>query len=773
MRIHYKLLTSLLAVLITALTADAFDFRLRTIDANDSIPVTDSRLSLFANDTVKIASEKANLYGIIEIHDIPEGEYLLRIDSEDHIPFSALLSLAKDVNLGDIPLHTAFEDSSSVTLQDLVVEGARITSDAEGLTVIPQTQLARRSTSVLDLLRNLTLPGLIADPVLKTVSVRNGVPLIKVNGVRRSITYLEGISPDMIASIKYSDFPTARYMDEGVSGVIEITLKEPQDGGSVYAYVQGCPYTGFINSAVNSTYNYKDSEFGISVSDSWRKYNDRTLDSTTLWRAPDDSWQRLEKETAKSPFWYNDLNFNANYTYNNGRGFSLNTSFSGNIFRNRSHTDALYTVNDSKELDRHTEVDRRSFTPTLDIYMQREWKDGRVLEANLVGSMDNSKSRSLFLEENPDTSETRINNGNDGRSQGVIGEVQWTQPIRSISWRFGLKEEFNHARNKYLVGAVDHLNQSRTYFNTNISGAASQFSYYVGGGISYRKAKAGDIKDRSWQPSGMISLRQNFQHASINFIARYSPSFPSLAQLSQVKQESNTIVTVTGNPDLRTSHSWSVMFAGYYNLNKFWINPHIRNQHINNLIISDYQYMGDGKFLSYQKNFSHYNMFDIGTQISLRELFGHITVSANVSWSHYRLSNGSFHDTLGFIDYGIYLSGWYRNFSLSAYYARPSKSLSGYNVVTGENSSNVTLAYRYRDFQFTAGVYFLGYARGAVYRNESRNPLVSSSSLTQIGSNANMLVLGVTYNMRYKRQYRNTNRGLQNQVVDQSVLSPL
>lgn len=579
---------------------ESYSFMMHIVDTLDSIPVADVSVRLIDhhNDSTLIKKEFSDNYGEVTFKNIESGEYLLHLDKEGYIPVSAILTLTKDVNLGDIGMTD--KAMEGLTLDDVVVEGARTTIDAEGMTIIPQKELTENSTSLTELLRMLGLPGLTISPGEDIISINNGIPVIKVDGIRRSMQYLKTINPKNIAKIKYTHYPTTRYLQEGVGGVIEIFLKEINDGGTVYTKLNGCPYRKDLTGTLLSTYNFSNSEITVSVNEKWRELSHRYFHLIETRYDPEGNVTRTEDQNVDSPHNTNQLDASVSYTYQNRKGLAFTSAISS-IF-NHSYMDmhGSYTRDNIPDLHTYNRGGANSFNPSINLNLQKEWDDGKIIEANVIGAYNSSHEYSDAFEENTDGSATYITLDTKGKNFGFVANVQWSQPIGNVRWTADIKESYDHAKNRYSNSGTDIMNQTNTYFNTNLTGQSHMFSYYVGGGISYRHASSGTRTSSGWQPSAIFSFNQNINFSSISIKGHYNPIFPDLSELTSFQKEIGGNIIRGGNPLLKTVHQWDISLEAHIPLfkRKLWIMPSITNSHQNNLKISDYVYLPDGKYLS-------------------------------------------------------------------------------------------------------------------------------------------------------------------------------
>ena len=130
----------------------------------------------------------------------------------------------------------------------------------------------------MSLLNNLQfkMPGLLVNESLQSITVGNTSPILKINGKTTDLTHILSVNPDHVLRIEYFDNPDIRYENRQV---INIILKQRDDGGYVICNLFSALTTRNINANVGASYHYKRSEFDLNYSTGWRDYNKRSRSS--------------------------------------------------------------------------------------------------------------------------------------------------------------------------------------------------------------------------------------------------------------------------------------------------------------------------------------------------------------------------------------------------------------------------------------------------------------------------------------------------------------
>ncbi len=656
------------------------------------------------------------------------------------------------------------------TLDELVVETQRTRLENGTMMVLPQPQNVKMSQSVLDLLKYENLPGLAVNPVMQTISCFGKDVIIKVNGVKKSISYISGIDPQKVARIEYDDSPTARYLDGGEGGVINIILKRADDGGSIYAWMRGAPTTGFIDGNLNGSYNRGESQFEVTYYNSWRDYDKRYVYSDITY-AGSDGFRRNEKFTGDpSDMMYLVNNLSATYTFQNKSGLMTTATFTGSWYKNSQNVKGMMSVNGATPYFQTDASRGHSFTPTLDWYLSKKWQGGDRLEANIVLSTQSQDYLRNYEEDLPGTPYL-LDNSINNSFKSVVAELQYVKKLGALHWTLGANELYSHSRNDYDESFVDRMNRNNTYVYTSLSGQHGGFSWTLGGGGKYLHVKENARSNSFWQGRANAKLSYSISPTqTLSLYFAYTPTMPSLSQLATVEQANNSFITTTGNPDLKGAHPVTLQLGWWKKIGKFTVWSNAQNYNVNNAIMGDYIYTGNGKFLSTYVNFQRNWQFFLSSGMKLSGLFDHLDISFNPNYVHTQVHNGDYRRLFNHFSFYVDITGYWGNFSADIFYKKPGQSLWGYNWSRDENGNGLMLDYKWRNFRFGAGVLYAFGKLGTKYDSRTYNPAAYGSRKVTIENNSWMAILTLTYQTNFGKIFQKERKGLNNSASDDSMI---
>lgn len=245
---------------------------------------------------------------------------------------------------------------------------------------------------------------------------------------------------------------------------------------------------------------------------------------------------------------------------------------------------------------------------------------------------------------------------------------------------------------------------------------------------------------------------------TLRFSSSYKPQSPSSAALSSNVVQWAPNIVQRGNPNLKPSQVWSNNLIYSFNNKYFDFNTNLYYQ-ATDKAINQYFVLDDdtgGYALTYEnaKNLQLY-----GVQLSgsykpfgnrLLVLRAFIAPSSEII----KTNNGALIKN-NFLNNFFVISSEYKSFSIQYQFNIPVYTLSGAFLSTNENMNHVFASYKFKEWTFTTGMYWMGMP--SEYKTKSLpESLVNYSRHTQIWNNKSMFILGLSYDFSKgkKNQYQ-------------------
>lgn len=740
-----------------------------------NIPSHEIMCVLQNTDSTILQTVKCGVEGRFRFDEVPQSAVYLLIQ----IPGANAVRMAVPFNNKDVDLGKIHVDAKSTSLQEIVVEGESSNFDVEKMTVIPSSFTLKSSNTVLAVLEQLYLPGLLVNTVLQTSSIYGKDVIYKVDGIKRPLSYVLTLNPSKILKIEYSTNTSIRDVTSNSGGVINIILKKKEGGVSHYQNLYSALTCKMINENIGLSFNYKKSEFNLSYGGQYRGYNKCFNDSYSLFIKENDT---IVKTVRSNPgnlrMFLNDISLDYNYVPNSSFAFSVKA---GNLFgpwkktwdgMNEEFRHGIVNGNYTDNL-----INQPYFIPSLDVYVKKSSPKLGTIEYNNVTTYNRIRNDSWSNYQFADKEDVFYNNSVHGKKWSTINELLWIKRILNTEINIGCRDTYVRQSYTYinLDGGFSELTNNTLFFYAEAKGKLRKLNYTLGTGAYITNTFGNNFNRLSYFRNYSVArwLISPFHRMSINGALKFSPGFPSPGSIDDIFLIINNLSAVKGNPYLKPSNT----LEGDININ--WgckgVNLSYRCYYGHTwLPIFSNIKLWDGYFTSMSENGGRYNSFETGLNISYVHKFNQkltLNISAygayGIHWFEeessveHRYGKPYFHGKFS-LNYGFWTFGMSGSTKIKTLYG---------NIITvkGPESYGV-VSYRWRNFNFSVMLSWIGWKHGdsKEYINISEiNPSLTS---TQIRNNANTVGLSITYRFNKGINTNNFNRNLNNKDRNSDTL---
>lgn len=671
----------------------------------------------------------------------------------------------KNLNIGTVYLD------EGVTLDEVTVTGSSVINSKGRTIIYPSSSDVRASATTISLFQKLPLAGLQANPINRNISVDGGTPVILINGVPSSIDDVNALQPKDIEKIEFSRFTPARYADSGNSGFINITLKQRNDGGQVYAWGRSAVNTAFVDANVRASYHQGASQFTLQYRPSWRNYQ-QVYDNTTKSFVGDDFRVNLE-EYDRNPFNYHYHALKLKYDFSPSAKTLFSATFSAtpNLYKSRSiaHTiDSELGTYDNNNL-----TTSKDFTPSLDLFLRQDFNKKNSLEVQVVGTLSSSDYRRdnnyIFSDGSEDSYIMNV----DSRRRSLISEISYIHTFsEKTSLSAGFQNTVSRSKNRYLNSDYKPiLSENNNYVYARLAQRIGKVYIALATGTKLFWIK-NDLNKRnfirnlssvqiSWDINNNWSLQGSF---------RYSPAIPSLTNLTDYPQQTTPYLISNGNPDLKVAENFLYTIGADYTYKKFQASFRSAISNVNNCVISDVTYLDKDLFLSQSVNSKYRRVFQNDLTLRISDIHG-FGASLYMSLTHYQTAGNNWNHKLTSFDGSVTL--WWNKgpYTISYWRKLPGKYLKGHYVGKDENGDALQFGWQ-PDKHWTVGAswMYMFDKKGTRYPAWDYSAVNPSYRERYIKNNANMVVLSVSYTADFGSIFRTARRNLNNSDNGSSLL---
>lgn len=694
---------------------------------------------------------------------------------------AALIGAAAHAQTDSIEVDTTY------TLGEVTVNGMRVINKVDRQVLLPTSTMKKHSSNGYDLLNKMTLNGIITNPERQEIrSLRGGGVQVRINDIKANQQDITALRPDEVVRVEYIDNPGVRYSDGSIDAVINFVVKRRYAGyvgglGTMQGFT-----TGFNNSNAYFKYNYKKSEFCIYYNFSYRGYDERKVDSENTYFFPDGTQRQRQYLGYNTDFMYTTNTVQLGYNLAEPDKYTLNVS----LYYNQNNTpkygyNQLAKETSMPDLYIYNKKSKKMYIPSLDIYWSLNLPKKQNITANVVGTYIgtdyNNLSRNYLFSQSPEQS-MQADPVNDysysttGRKYSLISEAIYTKNFNREVFSAGGEYTVSHTDNAYK-GAVNTdavLNSNNLYLFAQLQGKLGVFNYQVGLGANYLAIHQGDIGFNKWTLRPQLSLSTKItDNLFVRYSGRMSQLSPSLSQLSDVRNQSDELNASDGNTGLKP-------YTGYSNsLTVSWTRPLFNFQlygswyYAPDIIMTSYipELQDDGTYLliskpENQKSFSRKSLAAYFTLHAIRDI---LDISLYGDYSNYSSRGLAYSHNYDAWRWGGSANLMLGRWNVSASFYTAPKSYFAESMGKGENQSNLSVSYKYKDLKVGLGVLLLGYPQGYDYVGKTDSKYLQSTSHTYIKDNGNMVYFTLSYNFSHGRKYQTERKKLHNSDNDNGI----
>lgn len=764
------LLTILTVIISTTMAQRKISGTIVDTDTHDVIEF--ANIALLKQDSTFVAGASSDTKGLFAFNDITDGEYILSATyvgyKKAYIPIN---DLKQNIDLGDVSLK-----SSDVALNDVTVTANAVIQKPDRKVIIPSDAQIKASNSGITLLRNLQLSRIIVNPLDNTVSIPGDQPVqLRINGVEVTVAEVVAIQPADIIRIEYHDDPGMRYGNAGA--VIDYITRRRESGGSLSGNLANVFFQdmGWGENFVSAKVNHKKSEFGVNAYWS-RRDIEWTRENEETFIFPDKTLKRVE-EGVPTTFKDDRLNVALNYSLNETDKYLFNATFRNNYQKTPNQfsdrNSLLYsTDNRDNPLSISDHSTWRSYSPSLDLYYQRNLKNNQLLIFNAVGTYIDSKSTRLYQESRNNELSTDIYSSVLGEKYSFIAEGIYEKTLSSGKFSAGLKHTQSYTSNTYEgnVSTDIGLNFAETYGYAEFQLRKNKFNYTFGLGVmrTYNSQGENSNKKYIFRPNLRVSYTIN-DNAYIRYNGYISGYSPSLSDLNNVEQEIDSLQIRRGNPDLRTVWYYTNTLNAGFNKGIFGAEFFMRYSYDHKPIMEKITFE-EGKFIRTNINQKGFHRLYTEINFKLKPFGDYLTLSMAPGYNRYISYGEDFTHTYGYWRVRGSVTLNYKKWIFNAEAWTRWNNFWGETMDRGERLHTIMAGYNAEKWSLNVGM-FNPFSKS--YSQDSRNysALAPNKSYVYTDNLKQIVVVNFTMNLNFGRQYKAGNKRLNNDDTDAGIMS--
>lgn len=750
----------------------------RLID-NHNLPVEFANIQLLnPKDSSFLCGGVSNANGDFVI-PCQQKQALMKVS---FVGYKTICKLVPVARIGNVRMQ-----ANSYLLKGVTVEAARVVEKVDRQIIFPTKEQVKTASNGYDLLDNLSLPTIIVNRAERKVqSLKGGDVQIRINDVKASMQDVLALQPDEVTKVEFINVPGLKYGDSNLDAVINYQVRRRYAGyvGGV-STMQGTK-TGFNNSDGYFKYNVKKSEFSINYSFSYRSVEERSYESLGTYHLPTGETLHRNYLGYDSPFLYTINNVQLGYNLSEPDKYTLNVRL--NFFNYNSPVRGMNQLyQESGKANQYLQNNRKMLEqiPSLDIYYSLNMPHDQNLALNLVGTYIGTdyqyRMREYTFNKSPDESVknaplTDYSYDATGRKRSLIGEGTYSKNWKQMALSVGGQYNISHTDNIYVgsSNADTELKYSNLYLFTQLQGQQKWFSYQVGVGATRSSIHQGENGYSKWLFRPQVTLQAKASdHLSFKWSSKITSDIPSLSDLSELRQYSNSFEARDGNSGLKPftgynntlSASWNIPLMSVY-LEGNWT---YYDKPIATSILPEKREDGSYLFVSKPENQKNHDYKHLLLTPEVHLIKDHLDLNLMCEYQNVKTKGLDYSHEFNYFRYGAeirYMTGnW--NIGYGAY--KVEKSFWGEKTNGGEPTSNLAVTYSYKNWQFGVLGLFVFYPHGCVYKDELFNKYVQQKNKVRLADQGNMLVFAASFNFSHGRRYHTGSRKLNNSDRDNGI----
>lgn len=750
----------------------------RLID-NHNLPVEFANIQLLnPKDSSFLCGGVSNANGDFVI-PCQQKQALMKVS---FVGYKTICKLVPIARIGNVRMQ-----ANSYLLKGVTVEAARVVEKVDRQIIFPTKEQVKTASNGYDLLDNLSLPTIIVNRAERKVqSLKGGDVQIRINDVKASMQDVLALQPDEVTKVEFINVPGLKYGDSNLDAVINYQVRRRYAGYvSGVSTMQGTK-AGFNNSDGYFKYNVKKSEFSINYSFSYRSVEERSYESLGTYHLPTGETLHRNYLGYDSPFLYTTNNVQLGYNLSEPDKYTLNVRL--NFYNHNSPVRGMNQLyQESGKANQYLQNNRKMLEqiPSLDIYYSLNMPHDQNLALNLVGTYIGTdyqyRMREYTFNKSPDESVknaplTDYSYDATGRKRSLIGEGTYSKSWKQMALSVGGQYNISHTDNIYVgsSNADTELKYSNLYLFTQLQGQQKWFSYQVGVGATRSSIHQGENGYSKWLFRPQVTLQAKASdRLSFKWSSKITSDIPSLSDLSELRQYSNSFEARDGNSGLKPftgynntlSASWNIPLMSVY-LEGNWT---YYDKPIATSILPEKRKDGSYLFVSKPENQKSHDYKHLLLTPEVHLIKDHLDLNLMCEYQNVKTKGLDYSHEFNYFSYGAeirYMTGnW--NIGYGAY--KVEKSFWGEKTNGGEPTSNLAVTYSYKNWQFGVLGLFVFYPHGCVYKDELFNKYVQQKNKVRLADQGNMLVFAASFNFSHGRRYHTGSRKLNNSDRDNGI----
>ena len=764
-----RIVTMMLCLIGMAASMNAQSISGKLVDEKNE-PLAYANIVLQQADSTFVNGQTSDEKGGFRFSKVSAGDYRLVISSLGYqTMYVDLQGFSRSANLGTLTIEEA-----SQKLDEVTVTASNMVSTADKKMVFPNKKQVNASNNGVDLLRNLMIPRIQVNPIGNTIGTNDGGSIVLcINGRKASQNEVTALQPFEIIRVEVVEDPGARY--DNAEMMVNYVVRRYDMGGSFGYDGQQSVKSLFGRHNANGKLNFGKSEISFL-------YNAGNMITEEMWSERNEVFRfedgrTYHRNVSVDPHRQKQLEQVGQITYNlqDGNKYMFNISVG---YRNLNTPNYLEEGKLFTEEYRNSVTDRRDWShnrntkPYVDVYFQKNLKNKQFIAFNAVGTYINTYNRSSYQEFLNNENIVDYSSAVKGKKYSLIAEGIYEKGFKNGGkLTTGISHTQSYTNNTYLGTLQYHtrMNQAYTGGYAQYKGKFGKLNYMISMAASRLWFKQGGEDEEEWSFNPRFSLSHTFNKQwSASLSGNIGTMNPSLSQLSDVDQLTDSLQIKRGNPDLKPYYSNNASFRLNYHKGKVNVGFYTNYNHRNNPIMT-HVYRENDKFIHSYANHDRFQKLSVGMNVRVGMLWDMLQLSGSISNNSYWSHGLDYYHQINSLGVELQAALMYKNLTLQALYHKNADHFYGEMLSTGEEIHIFSAQYRIK--KVNVGLMLINPFSKEYKREENyMNQYVGNKYRYNIDDTACMIWGTLSWNVSFGRDYKSKSKRMSNSDSDSGVM---
>lgn len=674
-------------------------------------------------------------------------------------------------------VHTDSLNMLTDTLGEVTIRASRVIRKSDRQVILPTSEQKEKSVNGLELTQRLSLPRVFVDVSQSSISMAGGETLqLRINGVEATSQEVLALSPADIRRVEYHDNPGLRY-GEGVGAVIDyITVRRTSGGNIGTSLLQQANSVGADQ--VYGAFHYGRSQFGFSYYTNFHSYDDIYADEKEDFRLPNGSV--FSRRTDGLPGRNNEILHmgSATYNYTTDDNFMLSAKFSllkYDVGKVLDRGEVYNLANPDYHLSRERNNPRWWNRPSLDIYLYRKLKNHQSIALDVVGTYNGNHEKTSLRDSHGEEIFTDLLTDVHSKRYSLITEAIYEKVWGANRLTAGLKHTQAKTDNTYRgdTHTDTHARDADTYGYAEFMGKTGRLTYTLGVGAARTHiSQQGEPALNQWNFRPTLKLLYAFSDVfSMRFRYLLRNVNPSLSQLSDVEQQTDSLKLLRGNPSLDSNLRHTFGLNLDVNRPSFQLGLSLLYYLQHRPVMEETSY--DATRSLFVKTYANQRRFEtmnaeLYANISLWK--DHVNLYFNGGVNHFISTGRAYRHRYTDLYYISQIQADYKNFLFIAQFIRQENSFYGETMSTWNRYNQYLAGYKFRNnMRLSVGIQDpFGEFSTSVTRNYSA--LAGSTKTMHYPNLKHCLLVSFSWNLNFGKQYKALQKKIENSDSESGIL---